>query len=254
MAVLRNRMTDKRTRKRRRRLLSSLVMFTMAFFMALVSRSDAASSSIANSGLFFTRPRYNASIYENNVGKSYVTADGERMGIQLPSVFFPSARNGQQPLPDIRYRIVAGDKNRLFKAESRLVGDFSFLLLRTRTGQVDVLNRERADLHKLRVRATLRSPVDGTDSDLLDAEADVWVHVLDTNDLSPMFYPSEYEANVPEDAPLHSSILAVKADDADVGINSQIYYSLAQSSDQFAVHRKLDLVTSNFTLISPTSR
>ena len=236
MAVLRNRMTDKRTRKRRRRLLSSLVMFTMAFFMALVSRSDAASSSIANSGLFFTRPRYNASIYENNVGKSYVTADGERMGIQLPSVFFPS--RGQQPLPDIRYRIVAGDKNRLFKAESRLVGDFSFLLLRTRTGQVDVLNRERADLHKLRVRATLRSPVDGTDSDLLDAEADVWVHVLDTNDLSPMFYPAEYEANVPEDAPLHSSILAVKADDADVGINSQIYYSLAQSSDQFAVHRK----------------
>lgn len=239
MVVLRNKMMlDKRTR--RRRPLSSLIIFATAFLATLGSSS---SSSIANSGLFFTRPRYNASIYENNVGKSYVTPEGERMGIQLPSFFPQSGGQQQQHLPDIRYRIVAGDKNRLFKAESRLVGDFSFLLLRTRTGQVDVLNRERADLHKLRVRATLRSPVDGTDSDLLDAEADVWVHVLDTNDLSPMFYPAEYEANVPEDAPLHSSLLAVKADDADVGINSQIYYSLAQSSDQFAVHRKSLLLT-----------
>lgn len=184
------------------------------------------------SQLVFTRQRYIGTIYENNVGKSYVTPEGERMGIQL------DLNSQTEGLPDIRYRIVSGDKNRLFKAESRLVGDFSFLLLRTRTGQVDVLNRERADLHKLRVRATLRSPVDGSDSDLLDAEADVWVHVLDTNDLSPMFYPSEYEANVPEDAPLHTSLLAVKADDADLGINGQIYYSLAEPSDIFAVHRK----------------
>ncbi|XP_046644672.1 fat-like cadherin-related tumor suppressor homolog isoform X5 [Daphnia pulicaria] len=177
--------------------------------------------------LSFTRPRYNATIYENNIGKSYAQPETERMGIQLPEVASAT---------DIRYRIISGDKNKLFKAEARQVGDFSFLLLRTRTGQVDVLNRERTELHKLRVRAMLRSAVDGSDSDLPDAEADVWVYVLDTNDLSPLFYPSEYEVNVPEDSALHVSLVQVKADDADVGVNGEIYYSLAEPSDTFAVH------------------
>jgi protocadherin Fat 1/2/3 len=177
--------------------------------------------------LSFTRPRYNATIYENNIGKSYAQPETERMGIQLPEVASAT---------DIRYRIISGDKNKLFKAEARQVGDFSFLLLRTRTGQVDVLNRERTELHKLRVRAMLRSAVDGSDSDLPDAEADVWVYVQDTNDLSPLFYPSEYEVNVPEDSALHVSLVQVKADDADVGVNGEIYYSLAEPSDTFAVH------------------
>jgi len=109
--------------------------------------------------------------------------------------------------------------------------DYYFLFV-----QVDVLNRERADLHKLRIRASIRSIEDGSDIDLPGAEADVWVYVLDTNDLSPLFYPAEYEVNVPEDAPLHTSLVAVKADDADVGINGEIYYSLAEPSEQFAVH------------------
>lgn len=88
----------------------------------------AVSGTATAKHLSFTRHRYNATIFENNIGKSYVTPESERMGIQLPSAFGPQ--------PDIRYRIIAGDKNKLFRAESRLVGDFSFLLLRTRTGQV----------------------------------------------------------------------------------------------------------------------
>ena len=123
---------------------------------------------------------------------------------------------------DIRFRISSGDKSRLFKAESRQVGDFCFLFIRTRTGQVDVLNRERTELHKLKIRASVRS-ADGIDEDL-DTETAVWVHVLDTNDLSPLFYPAQYEVNVPEDTPLHRSLLSVKADDADVGMNGEIYY------------------------------
>lgn len=182
----------------------------------------------------FTRQRYNATIYENNIGKSYATPESERMGIQLPEAGTTT---------DIRYRIISGDKNKLFKAESRQVGDFSFLLLRTRTGQVDVLNRERTELHKLRIRAMLRSAIDGSDSDLPDAEADVWVYVQDTNDLSPLFYPSEYQVNVAEDSALHTSLVQVKADDADVGVNGEIYYSLAEPSEQFAVHPLTGIVS-----------
>ena len=109
--------------------------------------------------------------------QSYVTPS-ERMGMET---------FGERRL-DIRFRISSGDKGRLFKAESRQVGDFCFLFIRTRTGQVDVLNRERTELHKLKIRASVRS-VDGVDDDLPSAEASVWVHVLDTNDLSPLFYP-----------------------------------------------------------------
>ena len=201
----------------------TLMQIAVALFYLLLLAGTADGHKLS-----FTRPRYNATIYENNIGKSYATPETERMGIQLPDAGGATT--------DIRYRIIGGDKNKLFKAESRQVGDFSFLLLRTRTGQVDVLNRERTELHKLRIRAMLRSAVDGSDSDLPDAETDVWVYVQDTNDLSPLFYPSEYEVNVPEDSPLHVSLVQVKADDADVGVNGEIYYSLAETSEQFAVH------------------
>lgn len=212
-------MDDEEAATRRGRRLAS---WSVALLAALLVVGQAGA---AEPDLTFTRARYNASIYENNVGKSYATPESERMGISLPG-------SGQY---DIRYRIASGDKNKLFKAESRTVGDFCFLLVRTRTGQVDVLNRERTEVHKLRVRASVRL-ANGTDADLPKAETDVWVYVLDTNDLSPLFYPSEYDVNVPEDAPLHASLVQVKADDADVGVNGEIYYSLAEASEQFAVH------------------
>lgn len=50
----------------------------------------------------------------------------------------------------------------------------------------------------------------------------VWVYVLDTNDQSPLIYTAEYEVNVPEDATLHTSLIAVKVDGAHVGINGEI--------------------------------
>lgn len=112
--------------RRRRRWKSLATVVSVLLLFALLGAADASKD---RHPLVFTRTRYNASIYENNIGKSYVTAESERMGIQLSSAT-------ATPQPDIRYRIVAGDKNKLFRAESRLVGDFSFLLLRTRTGQV----------------------------------------------------------------------------------------------------------------------
>jgi len=52
-----------------------------------------------------------------------------------------------------RYKIV-GDKDRFFKAEHRSVGDFCFLFIRIKTGNNDVLNRERNDNYILQIRAT----------------------------------------------------------------------------------------------------
>ncbi|KAL1114861.1 hypothetical protein AAG570_007685 [Ranatra chinensis] len=143
---------------------------------------------------------------------------------------------------DVRFKIVSGDKDKFFKAEERPVGDFWFLLLRTRTGNVDVLNRERKDKYVLEIKATAYKR-DGKKSPLAEAETTVVVRIIDTNDLNPLFYPTEFEEVVPEDTPLHRSVLAVSADDADLGRNGEIYYSFEDYNEQFAVHPTTGVVT-----------
>ncbi|KAM0734385.1 Fat-like cadherin-related tumor suppressor-like protein [Formica fusca] len=178
----------------------------------------------------FTRSLYNVSISENSIGKTYVMPN-ERMGIKLASA---------DSDVDIKFRIVSGDRDKFFKAEERTIGDFCFLLIRTRTSNVDVLNRERKDRYVLEVRAT-SSGHDGKNGAIADAT--VVVTILDTNDLNPLFYPIEYETTVTEDTPLHRSILRVIAEDADLGRNGEIYYSFAEETDQFAVHPVSGVIT-----------
>ncbi|XP_076227334.1 FAT atypical cadherin kugelei isoform X9 [Nomia melanderi] len=181
----------------------------------------------------FTQPLYNVSIPENSIGKTYVVPE-ERMGIKLAS---PDANL------DVRFRIMTGDRDKFFKAEERTVGDFCFLLIRTRTGNVDVLNRERKDRYVLEVRATATKGDGRSRASVLEADTTVVVTVLDTNDLNPLFYPTEYEATITEDTPLHRTILRVIAEDADLGRNGEIYYSFAEETDQFAVHPVSGVIT-----------
>ncbi|CRK90602.1 CLUMA_CG004304, isoform A [Clunio marinus] len=144
---------------------------------------------------------------------------------------------------DIKYQIVGGDKNKVFKAEERIVGDFAFLTIRTRTNNI-ILNREKGDSYRLRVRATISRNRIGTKKRILDeAETIVDVKVLDKNDLSPLFYPTKYSVTVTDDTPLHQSIVRVTAEDADIGINGEIYYSLLNETEQFAVHPSSGVLT-----------
>ncbi|XP_018345119.1 PREDICTED: fat-like cadherin-related tumor suppressor homolog [Trachymyrmex septentrionalis] len=181
----------------------------------------------------FTQSLYNVSIPENSIGKTYVVPE-ERMGIQLASA---------DSDVDVKFRIMSGDREKFFKTEERTVGDFCFLLIRTRTSNVDVLNRERKDRYVLVVRATW-SKRDGRNRAVsLEADTTVVVTILDTNDLNPLFYPIEYETTVTEDTPLHRSILRVIAEDADLDRNGEIYYSFAEETDQFAVHPVSGVIT-----------
>lgn len=176
----------------------------------------------------FTRPLYNVTIPENSVGKTFAVSQTgeERIGIQIPT---PSL------LGDLRFKITSGDRDKFFKAEEKIVGDFCFLFIRTRTGNTAVLNRERRDRYVLEVRATATRR-DDKRKFVLEADTVVDVTVLDTNDLNPLFYPTEYGALVAEDTQLHQSILRVTAEDADLGRNGEIYYSFQDKQDQFAVH------------------
>lgn len=60
----------------------------------------------------------------------------------------------------------------------------------------------------------------------LSATADVLVNVININDMDPIFEHIEYEATVKENSPAGTSILTVKATDADDGEFGEIVYSL----------------------------
>uniref|UniRef100_A0A672QBP7 FAT atypical cadherin 2 n=1 Tax=Sinocyclocheilus grahami TaxID=75366 RepID=A0A672QBP7_SINGR len=179
-----------------------------------------------NSLLRFTHHLYNASIYENSAPRTY-TESPVRMGIILSDPFW-----------DVKYKIVSGDDDGLFKAEGVTVGDFCFLRIKTRSSNSAVLNREVRDIYTLTIEAT-ESTYDNR------ARTKVSIQVLDTNDLKPLFYPASYHVLIKEDTPIKSSLVGVSATDADIGSNAEFYYSITTRSHPFAV----DPFTGTVTLI-----
>ncbi|XP_033149615.1 fat-like cadherin-related tumor suppressor homolog [Drosophila busckii] len=167
---------------------------------------------------------YNVTIPENSLGKTYARGvlHEDLAGIAVDSNY------------DVKYRIISGDKDKLFKAEEKLVGNFAFLSIRTRTSNV-VLNREKTEEYVLKVKAHINYS-HGKNISTYESETTIHVQVLDRNDLSPLFYPTEYAVTVPEDTPKHHSIVKVIADDADLGVNGEIYYSFLIESEHFAIH------------------
>lgn len=182
----------------------------------------ATAYKVAPSSLRFTKRVYNATIPESSVPKTYVRVE-EKMGIWCAD-----------PSLEIRYKITRGNRDSFFSANEELTGDFWFLLVRTRTAQNDVLNREREAHYALTVKAFISERQ--KKGVLAETETTVLVTVLDKNDVSPIFLQSEYEATVAEDTPLYASVAHVLAEDADLGINGEIYYSLREPSEQFAMH------------------
>uniref|UniRef100_A0A8C2E4Q2 FAT atypical cadherin 2 n=1 Tax=Cyprinus carpio TaxID=7962 RepID=A0A8C2E4Q2_CYPCA len=179
-----------------------------------------------NSLLRFTHHLYNASIYENSAPRTY-TESPVRMGIILSDPFW-----------DVKYKIVSGDDDGLFKVEEITVGDFCFLRIKTRSSYSAVLNREVRDIYTLTVEAA-ESTYDN------HARTKVSIQVLDTNDLKPLFYPASYHVAIKEDTPIKSSLVGVSATDADIGSNAEFYYSFTTRSHPFAV----DPFTGTITLI-----
>lgn len=167
--------------------------------------------------LRFTRTFYNVTIPENSVSRTLVTS-AERMG-----VFRQSTDD------DVTFRIVSGDPDRIFKVEDKPVGDFIFLVLRTRAGNSVVLNRERKDKYVVTVKAfSTRSTIEATTI--------INIRVLDQNDLSPIFFTSVYNRTLPEDFSLRSQVARVSCEDADLGVNGEVFYSIKEPTEHFGVH------------------
>lgn len=181
----------------------------------------------------FTSTHYNVTIRENANLKVYASSV-EKMGIFI-----------DDPALQVRYKIVAGDSQKIFRAETKHVGNFYFLLIRMRMGTKMVLNREYMPAYDLRVRATITSS--RSDQIKLKTKCSISVTVLDDNDNWPFFFQPSYVVDVQENVPLDTKVVQVKAVDPDSGRNGQIYYSIEQASPEmastlFAVHPTLGFV------------
>lgn len=172
----------------------------------------------------FTHSLYNATIYENSAPKTYVESP-VKMGMYLAD-----------PQWMVKYRIISGDAAGVFKTEEYVVGNFCFLRIRTKSSNTALLNREVRDSYTLIVQASDKS---------LEFEAltRVVVHILDQNDLKPLFSPPSYRVTISEDVPLKSPICKVTATDADLGQNSEFYYAFNARSEVFAIHPTSGVVT-----------
>ncbi|KAJ0004548.1 hypothetical protein NQD34_010762 [Periophthalmus magnuspinnatus] len=136
---------------------------------------------------------------------------------------------------DIKYTIQSGDSEGIFQAEDFTLGDFCFLRIRTNGGSGAILNREVQDNYTLTVKASAQGG--------LEALTTVYIKVLDTNDLRPLFSPTSYSFVVAESAPLGTSIGRVTATDADVGLNGEFYYFFKTRVELFAVHPTSGVIT-----------
>ncbi|XP_054143742.1 protocadherin gamma-A10-like [Melozone crissalis] len=105
------------------------------------------------------------------------------------------------------------------------------------------LDREEAAFHELVLRA-----MDGGDP-ARTGTARIRVMVLDANDNAPVFSQAEYTVRVPEDVPVGSVLVTVKATDADEGPNGHVKYSLKKVSDMASDIFRLDYETGQIMLL-----
>ncbi|XP_061209941.1 protocadherin gamma-A6-like isoform X5 [Neopsephotus bourkii] len=88
------------------------------------------------------------------------------------------------------------------------------------------LDREEAAFHELVLRAS-----DGGEP-ARTGTARIRVFVLDANDNAPVFSQEEYTVRVPENVPVGSVLVSLKATDADEGLNGHLKYIFHKISDR----------------------
>ncbi|KAL4640550.1 protocadherin Fat 1 isoform X2 [Arapaima gigas] len=205
-------------------MANRLTWLLLALLLYLSGCTRSHEGAERTPALHFTRSSYNATIHENSAAKTYLESP-VKMGVYI-----------MDPAWEVRYKIVSGDTENLFKAEDHVVGDFSFLRIRTKGGSTAILNREVKDHYLLTVKALERTTS-------AETRTRVRVQVLDTNDLRPLFSPTSYSVSLPENTAIRSSVAKVTATDADVGTNGEYYYSFREWTDMFAVHPTSGVVT-----------
>ncbi|KAM7042525.1 protocadherin gamma-A2-like [Acridotheres tristis] len=162
---------------------------------------------------------------------SEMTAPGSRF--RLPDAHDPdSGRNSLQSYE------LSGDEHFSLAVQAGPGGD-----QRPELVLAKALDREEAAFHELVLRA-----MDGGDPSRTGT-ARIRVTVVDANDNAPVFSQAEYTVRVPEDVPVGSTLVTVKATDADEDLYGQVKYSLKKLSHMTLDLFRLDSETGEITLM-----
>lgn len=130
-------------------------------------------------------------------------------------VFAVTATDADEGLnKKIRFSIVNGNTGGMFKI-------FDSGRVET-SGQPD---REKQEYYTLKIRAR------DFGSPSLYSDRDYRVQILDENDNTPVFSRARYIKTIKENAPQNSDVIKVRADDADIGTNAEIVFSIDSGND-----------------------
>uniref|UniRef100_T1ING2 Cadherin domain-containing protein n=1 Tax=Strigamia maritima TaxID=126957 RepID=T1ING2_STRMM len=130
---------------------------------------------------------------------------------------------------DVSYTITKGNVGNKFSIDPQ-------------TGQLASapLDREVVSIYRLTITARDRGnpPQYGS--------CNVTIHVEDQNDNDPRFLQNRYETRIPEDAAINTTVLVVKASDADEGVNARITYSLSNETQWlFKIDSETGVITTS---------
>ena len=170
----------------------------------------------------FPKDLYTASVAENSPTGSYVSG--------LESVFASDLDSGKNSVQ--KYSIVAGNEAGKFDVDFHELSDVKFLRLKTKAA----IDREETPFFVLTLR------VEDGGNPALSSTTQVRVNILDENDQTPKFAPPIYSVAVSENVALGTSVLQVKAYDADTGTNAEIYYYFKPEHDFLTVNAHTGIV------------
>ncbi|XP_062576129.1 cadherin EGF LAG seven-pass G-type receptor 2-like isoform X1 [Saccostrea cucullata] len=167
-------------------------------------RSSTATVNIAVLDENDNYPQFSQKTYLVNVSEDY----NFNMNLAIAKVSATDRdldKNGQ-----ITYNIFGGNTFDTFRIDPA-------------TGEISVqkqLDYETTEEYRLSIQAQDQGEPPKTNT------TDVIIKVIDVNDNPPIFHAAPYRGNVPEDAPINSTAVAVQAQDSDDGLNALLVYSI----------------------------
>ncbi|XP_076252739.1 cadherin-related tumor suppressor fat isoform X2 [Rhynchophorus ferrugineus] len=146
-------------------------------------------------------------------------SEGSSVGVQVLRLYTQDIDEGLNG--DVYYSIVGGNEDRRFDIEEA-------------TGQIVLvrsLDRETTSRYALTVLAH-----DAGLGKQLSATTTVHIEVLDENDNSPEFTQSESKISISEVTSVNVELIRFKATDADLGVNSEVVYSITAGNRKDTFH------------------
>ncbi|MEQ2184840.1 hypothetical protein GOODEAATRI_012168, partial [Goodea atripinnis] len=142
------------------------------------------------------------------------------------------------------YAIISGNEEKRFCMEVKMTSIENEMKNVGRLVLCSSLDRETTEYYELTVRVSDR----GTPP--LNSSSIIKVTVTDCNDNAPIFFSTEYHAQVSESSHIGTSLVQVSAWDPDLGINGLVHYEIISGNSKG--HLKLDpqsgLLVVNHTL------